>query len=181
MILDRIKDFQRRPYEAKAIELLQDVGQYPGLQPWKEHDVRFRLIRLPSYEAYSVWALHQSDGIYRVRRLEWDRLLDAQKPASAPTLFGADAELPRKSVQQLLIELSLIALPPFLPVSTIGLDGISHAVEFGDCWRSASLAWWGKPPRQWRALAEWYGQAVKLFEQFLPVSEARHPELSRGI
>jgi hypothetical protein len=184
MILERLKNGYRQPREIRAIELLQFAETYPGLAPWREHDTRVRFVRLPSFKPYSVWALQRGDKLAQVRRVEWDHVTDAQMrdsfPDAAPTTFGADAQLPAAATDELLEELAGIQLPPFLPVSTLGLDGISYAIVFGDSWRSATLSWWCEPPEEWQSLGRCYERAISLFERFLPASTARNPHLQTG-
>ena len=181
MILERLKDFYRRPRELKAIERLQRPESYPGLAPWRERDTRVSFVRLPAFQPYSVWVLQHRDQVCQVRRIEWDHAADYGvgdiTPESAPATFGADAQLPVAPVQALLSELAAVSLAPFLPVATLGLDGVSFAVLFGDAWRSACLSWWCEPPEEWQPLVGCYERAVALFERHLPVSTARSPHL----
>ena len=119
-----------------------------------------------------------------MRRVEWDHAADYglgdAVPESAPTTFGADAPLHVAPVQELLDELAAISLPPFLPVATLGLDGASFAVLFGDAWRSACLSWWCDPPEEWQPLVRCYERAIALFERHLPASTTRTPHFSTG-
>ena len=184
MILEWLRQCRRRPRELRAVEWLQHPETYPGLAPWCENDTRVRFVRLPSFEPYSVWVLQRRDNIAQVRRVEWDHLADAPLrdafPDAAPTTFAADAQLPVALADELLSELAAIHLPPFLPVSTLGLDGTSYAIEFGSSWRSAALSWWCEPPEEWQTLASFHERALALFERFLPVSTARSPQLQTG-
>jgi hypothetical protein len=184
MILEHLKDFYRRPREIKAIEFLQRPESCPGLSPWREQDTRVRFVRLPAFQPYSVWALQHDEEVTQVRRVEWDHVADRQVgdafPDSTPTVFGTDSPLPASAVNELFEELASISLHPFLPVSTFGIDGVSYAVAFGSSWRSACLSWWCKPPDQWQPLARCYERAISIFEQHLPISTARNPQLQTG-
>lgn len=184
MIFEQLQDFYRRPREIKALDLLRRPESYPGLAAWREHDTRVSFVRLPSFQPYSVWTLQHRNKVCQVRRIEWDHVADKQAvdavPESAPTTYGADAQLPVSAVQELLDEMARISLPPFLPVATLGIDGVSFAIYFGDFWRSACLSWWGEPPGEWQPLARCYERAVALFERHLPLSTAHNPQLQTG-
>ncbi len=67
-------------------------------------------------------------------------------------------------------ELQAIELPPFLTVSSIGIDGTLYGVEVGGHMRSARLAWWETPPKSWEPLQGWHGRTAALFDSMLPAA-----------
>src|SRR5260221_7141095 len=184
MIVEHLRRFYRRPREIWAIDLFESPETYPGLALWCEHDTRIRFFRMPSFQPHSVWVLQLKGKTAHVRRIEWDHVADAQLRdamlAAPPTTFGADAQLPFVAAKKLLDDLASISLPPFLPVATLGIDGTTFAIGFGNSWRSASLSWWGNPPEPWQPLALSYERAISLFEEFLPVSTLRNPQIDYG-
>jgi len=178
MILEQLLQYRQRPREVKATERLSHPEAYPGLAPWKEHETQVRFIELPSFRPYSVWTLQVQGTAARVRRIEWDHVTDVRLwdafPDAEPTTYGADAQLPFEDARQVLDELASIRMPPFLPVHTLGIDGVTCAIEFGNHWRSATLSWWGNPPDEWHQMVHSYRSAIMLFERFLPASTARN-------
>ncbi len=184
MLLERLRDFYRRPRELRAVELLRHPESYPGLAPWSELDTLVSFIRLPSFHPYSVWTFQRCGEDWRVRRIEWDHVADHRDadsvPESAPTTYGADAQLPASDSQQLLDNLTAIRLPPLNKRGAWGIDGVSYSVVFGNAWASACLSWWVEPPEGWQPLAQCYERAIDLFEHHLPVSTAGNPKLHAG-
>jgi len=120
----------------------------------------------------------------QVRRVEWDHVADAQLrdtlPDGPPTAYGADAELPLAAANRLLDDLAALSLPPFLPINTVGIDGVTFGIHFGNSWRSAKLSWWGDPPKAWQPMVTLYDDAITLFEKLLPVSTAQNPQMQYG-
>jgi hypothetical protein len=125
-----------------------------------------RLWRYPAFEAFRAWAaIGAKDGLF-LRRIVWDQRAGGLTPA----LYGAEAPLEKEVFGKLLAELRGIELPPFVEVSTIGIDGVSCGIETGSYMASASLAWWGTPPAAWAPLANWHAHAMAVFEGMLPLS-----------
>lgn len=176
MTLTDLERFCHSPRERKAIAFLEHPESYPGLAPWEESQTTVTFLRLPSFQPHSLWTLQHRENISQVRRIEWDHIADRELagalPDSDPITFGADAQLPAADAQQVLDELASISLPPFLPLNTFGLDGVSFAIKFGDSWRSAHLHWWSDPPAEWQPLACCFDRAVALFDTHLPASTA---------
>jgi hypothetical protein len=171
---ETLKWFHTQPWEARAIERLQHPESYPGLIEWPEREIILRLIRIPSFEPYSVWVLRRTGGSSWVRRIIWDRLTQPPfQAADGPMTYGTDGVIAETQVERLLDELHHLSLPPFpAPAKIIGLDGVSYGVEFGDHYCSTRLSWWSHYPEEWQPLVDWYDRAITLFEECLPHSTA---------
>jgi hypothetical protein len=76
----------------------------------------------------------------------------------------------------LAVELQEITLPAFIPVNTIGIDGVTRGVDVGSYMRSCSFAWWGDAPAQWQDLSAWHAKAVRHLQKFLPQSTVQLPD-----
>ena len=87
-----------------------------------------------------------------------------------PVVFGAEVKIPKRDVARLLAELEAIEIPPFVPVSTFGIDGVSFGIEYGQRIASASISWWGDPPEPWKVLAFWHARTLEAFQDLLPAS-----------
>lgn len=82
------------------------------------------------------------------------------QPLGGVAPWGADGFVPASEVDRLVAELERVALAPFAPVATSGIDGTTYGVERGDPWLSARLAWWERPPSAWERLASWHEHAI---------------------
>ncbi len=155
---------------SKATQFLDNPLQYPGLPEKKFPRVLLRIWRYPAFEPYCSWAVIEEKKQYFLRRIVWDQLSRVQSPD--PEMYGAETLIEKSIVDELMGQLQQIKLPAFIPVNTIGLDGVTNGVEVGDYTASARLSWWGEPPAEWAGLRLWHDKAVKVFEGLVPVCTA---------
>jgi hypothetical protein len=151
----------------KASELLEHPEAYPGLVERKFARVRLRLWRYPSFEPLRSWAVLQAKKALFLRRIVWDQ---GRTEGLKPTTYGSEVPLEKPVLDMLLAELQAVELPPFLPVSSIGLDGTTYGVEAGSYMLSARLTWWEAPPKAWEPLRDWHMRTAALFDSLLPLA-----------
>jgi hypothetical protein len=161
------------PDHELAVAYLANPDAFPGLPRPKGH-IKVKLLKIPAFHAYSVWALLEHEGSYRVRRIEWDH---GMKLAKLPGTYGSEAELDPSTATDLLNELATLSVPAMQSPPAFGLDGVSFALVIGSFWGSSEFSWWCEPPAGWSELAAWYDRAHDAFEAVLPVSTLRNPEL----
>ena len=158
----------------EAMALLESPAKYPGLPARDRSLVQLRVWRYPSFQPSSSWAVLRVAKSLFLRRITWDQ----RRPVIAePITYGSEVPLDAAAFETLLHRLQAIELPPFLPVSTVGIDGTSYGVEVGSFGLSARLSWWESPPDAWSPLEEWHASAVAQFEGLLPAST---PGLGHG-
>lgn len=131
------------------------------------------LLRVPSFEAYSVWALYKNDEDYRIRRIEWDPGMKLPQPGQ-PTLpkeaMGSEVGFDSVTGAALLGELGAMSVPVVQTPKRFGLDGVSYAIVTGSYLCSTELSWWQEPPDGWSELGDWFDRAVAAFDAVLPPS-----------
>jgi hypothetical protein len=183
MLLDKMKAYCRQPYEALALDRMKNAEKYPGLVAWDSHTIHVRLLSLPSFHPYTTWLVRRHDEYCEVRRVIWDRLVDIREllpgDRDEPTMFGADAVIPKDEAKPLLDELSQMTVPPFMSVPVMGIDGTTYSISSGDYWTSATLTWWCDPPPPWRDVAAWFHRATEIFDRYLPARTADIPPEQR--
>jgi len=158
----------------QAMALLESPAKYPGLPARDRSLVQLRIWRYPSFQPSSSWAVLRAAKALFLRRITWDH----RRPVIAePNTYGSEVPLDAAVFEGLLHRLQAIDLPPFLPVSTVGIDGTSYGVEVGSFGLSARLSWWESAPKAWSLLEEWHASAITQFEGLLPAST---PSLGRG-
>ena len=160
--------------EARALEILRRPETYPGLPALQRSDVVLRLTRFEGLGRYLVWVVAARANVYLVRRVIWDRPTDHRPGAIAPTTFGSDADAPAELLERHLAALRSIALPPFIPCDTVGIDGVNFGVEYGNYMRSAGLYWGSSVPEDWRLLGDWFSGCVETLEAVLPAHVGEH-------
>jgi hypothetical protein len=148
-------------------QILEHPELYPGLPQREYARVILRTWRYPSFEPYFSWAVVQAKGELFLRRVVWDQ---RRRDVPEPITFGSEVPLDSKEYSLLLDELQVIKVPPFLSVSTVGLDGTSYGVESGSYMLSARLAWWEAAPAAWAPLQQWHERAASAFESLLPLA-----------
>jgi hypothetical protein len=173
MILERLMFHHRDPDDALALAHLARPESFPGL-PRRNGFPKVKLLQFPSFEAYSVWALFENEGAYRVRRIEWDH---GMKLAKLPGAYGSEGELDASTAATLFSELATITVPALQAPTAFGTDGVTYGIVIGSPWYSSEFSWWCEPPAGWSELATWYDRALSTFEAVLPVSTLRNPEL----
>ncbi|RYD63265.1 MAG: hypothetical protein EOP83_12630 [Verrucomicrobiaceae bacterium] len=173
MILQHLMLQHRDPDSALAVAYFAAPDAFPGL-PRSKGQLKVKLLKVPSFEPYSAWALFEHEGSYRIRRIEWDH---GMKLAKMPGTYGSEAELDASTAAALLSELASITIPAVQASKAWGLDGVSYAIAIGSFWCSSEFSWWSEPPAGWSELAAWYDRALAAFESALPVSTLRNPEL----
>ncbi|MCL2310261.1 MAG: hypothetical protein FWC42_08335 [Proteobacteria bacterium] len=136
--------------------------------------MRLRLWRYPSFQPSASWAVLQADNALFLRRITWDH----RHPVIVePITYGCEVPLASDVFETVLRSLQAIKLPPFVPVSTIGIDGTSYGLEINSFALSARYNWWESPPEAWTQLEEWHGSTTAQFEDLLPAST---PSLRHG-
>lgn len=65
-------------------------------------------------------------------------------------------QLDKNVLDALQEKLRAIKLPAFIPVNTVGIDGVSNGLEVGSYMASARLSWWCNPPSEWVPLQSWH-------------------------
>ncbi len=151
----------------KIPDALEHPERYPGLAERKLPRVLLRIWCYPSFDPYRSWAAIQArEGLF-LRRIVWDQ---GRTGRLKPTTYGSEVPLEHSVFDELVADLQAIELPPFLAVSTIGLDGTSYGVETGSYMLSARLAWWQTPPEAWEPLRNWHARASALFDSLLPTA-----------
>lgn len=161
------------PDHELAVAYLANPDAFPGL-PRRRSNLKVKLLRIPSFEAYSAWALSEHEGSYRVRRIECDH---GMKLATLPGSYGSEAELDTSTATALLSELATMSVPVIQTRKAFGFDGTSYGIVTGDHRCNSEFSWWVKPPEGWSALAVWYDRALAAFEEALPISTLRNPAL----
>jgi hypothetical protein len=156
-----------RNHHDEAVRMLESPLGYPGLPDRSFARVLLRVWRYPSFQPYASWALIQARTEFFLRRITWDQ---RHPLADTPVTYGAEVEIDTSVHEPLLAGLRGIRLPPFIPASTVGIDGTTYGVEAGDYMRSARVAWWETPPAEWAGLGLWHAEAIARFEALLPAS-----------
>jgi hypothetical protein len=155
----------------KALALLEHPESYPGLPGHAGSRLLLRVWRYPSFTPYFAWAVIASRDVLFLRRVVWDQ---AARILPTPRTFGCEIPLQKGTFEPIMARLRTIQIPPFLPVPTIGLDGTSYGVEYGDFILSCKLTWWETPPVEWTPLQQWHTATTQLFESLLPTSTPAH-------
>ena len=171
MILANLMLHHREPSQALAVAYLAVPDEFPGLPSRKGQPV-VNLLRIPTFEAYSAWALFEFAGSFRVRRIEWEH---GMKLANPPGLYGSEAELDPATATSLLDDLAALSVPPAQKPGAYGFDGTSYAIIAGSDLCCAEFCWWEKPPEGWSELADWYHRALSTFDAVLPVNTLGNP------
>jgi hypothetical protein len=172
MILANLMLHHREPSQALAVAYLAEPDAFPGLPSRKGQPV-VKLLRIPTFEAYSAWALFEFEGAFHVRRIEWEH---GMKLANVPGLYGSEAELDPATATSLLSDLAALSVPPVQKPGAYGFDGVGYAIIAGDHWCCAEFCWWEKPPEKWSDLAGWYDRALAAFDAVLPVNTLGNQE-----
>jgi hypothetical protein len=161
-------------YYERALALLESPAQYPALPKRERSFVQLRVWRYPSFHPCSSWAVVRAGKNLFLRRVTWDQ---RHPPTPDPVTYGSEISLDATAYEAVLASLREVQLPPFITVSTIGLDGTRFGVELGGFGPSARLSWWETPPPEWSQLREWHAQTVAQFDGLLPAST---PSLGPG-
>ena len=156
--------------EERATQLLENPLLYPGLPQKKRPRVLLRLWHYPAFEPHASWVIIEDDTKYFLRRVVWDQRVDIVSPE--PQTYATEAPINKCVLDELMNKLQGIELPPFIPVDTVGIDGVRNGLEFGSYMASARLSWWCDPPPQWAPLQSWHNDAIDVLEQLLPSSAA---------
>jgi len=154
--------------EQKAIEILTHPENYPGLHKVDRGSIKLQIWQYPAFGVYSSWILYKANRSFGIRRVEWNRFTKAFP--LEPITYGSDAILPTIDANSILSKLTAIKLSPFIPVSTIGLDGVIYGIQFESRHILVQLRWWWNLPEEWSSLREWFQEAVDMFEYYLPAS-----------
>lgn len=148
-----------------AEQLLESPLDYPGLATRKFARVLLRVWTYPAFDPYCSWAIVATKTEYFLRRVTWDQRVMSP---SSPVTYGAEVPIDRTFAESVEQALQAIQLPAFIPVNTIGLDGVSNGVEVGSYMASATFRWWCEPPELWHALSTWHSNTIRSFEALLP-------------
>jgi len=63
-------------------------------------------------------------------------------------------ELDPEWIQGTLTRLCSLTLPLFVKSHSIGIDGVSYEVHYGDYMAGTKLIWWGDGPAEWLPLTD---------------------------
>ncbi len=154
--------------ERAALACLAAPETYPGLPPIERSAIILRLFRFEALGLYSVWAVADEMKGSAVRRIIWERPRDVGPGVIEPTIFGSHAPIASSLLEARLRALAAVVLPPFVPVSGIGLDGVHFGIERGSSLRQACLYWWCDPPHEWIGVQEWFDETTAMLEAALP-------------
>jgi hypothetical protein len=162
-----------KPDQELAVAYLANPDAFPGL-PSPKGLPKVKLLKIPTFEPYSAWALFAHEGSYRVRRIEWDR---GMKLGTLPGTYGSEADLDPSTANALLSEIAAMSVPAIQKPNKFGFDGTSYAIVTGEYLCSSEFSWWEEAPEGWGELAAWYDRALSAFEAVLPISTLRNAEL----
>jgi len=159
---------------ARAMVLLENPTKYPGLPAKKNALMRLRLWRYPSFQPSSSWAVLQVDEALFLRRITWDHRRPMTVPSNMataePVTYGCEAPIASAVFETVLHSFQAMKLPPFVPVSTCGIDGTSYGFEMSSFALSARFSWWESLPAAWSQLEEWHSSTIAQFEDLLPAN-----------
>jgi hypothetical protein len=164
----KLKHMNLQHRQESAERLLADPRSYPGLVSRSDAFIILRVWISPAFDPYCSWSVLMQKGKYFLRRVVWDqRKLEV---TSEPATFAAEVALKEEDWKPLVTELEQIELPAFVPVNTIGIDGVTYGVEVGGFMTSASFRWWCDPPERWKGLSMWHRKAMHELQKQLPPS-----------
>ena len=129
-----------------------------------------QVIEKPSFAPASSWEIFEqhprsAPTTHFCIRLRWRNDLDLEKfrnPVERlkhvrtlnPTIETHRMELNASFVSETCLMLSQIAVPAYAAEKTVGLDGTSYELAFGNSFSGARFYWWGNPSGHMKALAE---------------------------
>lgn len=186
----RLLEHYSREDQRRALQLLDDPSEYPGLPKVDRRKLFVQLYVLPSFEPMTSWSVYAvTHDTYRVRRVRWDQIADYQMKLArltqeSPTTYGAEIEVGGDEIRRNIDELSGLTLPMFNLSNSFGIDGVTFGIRrqtFGDF---AEFSWWCRPPAGCEAIAAWYHNFVAVLESNLPAhtslrrDDATHPYAS---
>ena len=153
----------------KALSLLRDPADYPSLRSLRNATLKLQLYVIPAFEPHITWSVYQLETKeYVVRRMRWDHNMDRNSEISGPTLYASDSNPEKRSIDDMLTQLSHLSFTPFEVREHIGLDGITYGVRYHNFMNFCEFCWWDKPPAGCEELALWYHQFIELLESTLP-------------
>jgi len=122
---------------------------------------------LPSFEdcrSYTILSARpdSSKPLVGVRRV-WRRRVDLAKfespvirlrygPKIQPTIDEEETALPRETVTSILERAAGARVPARIRERTIGTDGETYVLSFGDLFVSTRFKWWSHAPEGWESL-----------------------------
>lgn len=160
--------------EEQAYRLLEYPERYPGLLERREGDRKMLLFRYPSYAVNTSWSLFETNKVFWVRRIDWDRSKGLPSKETDPFTVGCETFCATELADDILSSLSSIKFCPLQQSDLIGIDGTFYGIRTGNYWLSCSLRWWDQPSNDWKPLAQWFGQSINRLEQILPQSTCRN-------
>lgn len=146
--------------EQKALQLLFQPENYPGLVKRKSSEMELLLWSNNSLGDFTSWSLFQAEPNYSCRRVRWNqrapyRLLE-------PETHAVEIILPKKIVESILIKFSEISFITHESSSGIMIDGI----EYGVIRKDKKINWnSGREAIYFMQLIEWYNSTVDLLEE----------------
>lgn len=133
----------------------------------------------PSFASVVGWQLYQRDPViyrrhpiennglprYVACRTEWVKDQDVHKFASpitnlqylnrlSPTMDFQMVETGPDWAQEIVKKLLAVSVPTFIKSNSIGLDGVSYELNWGNYMAGVKFQWWGDGPDEWRPITD---------------------------
>ncbi|MEL6465185.1 MAG: hypothetical protein AAFQ58_09475 [Pseudomonadota bacterium] len=109
---------------------------------------------------------HENDWfVRRITRSFGDGPLAHKVP---PKTYGAEARVPEKEAARILAAFEELSVVPLADQGKdLFIDGCEYEIQWGGIAAPPKISWWNEAPPEWRALRDWYSDAVALFEAYL--------------
>jgi hypothetical protein len=149
----------------------------------QEVETLFRILETPTFGAPKGWHICQSrpgtdQGVYFASVYVWEKIKDWERFDSPvkriasrvdvsqiqPTVKTNHIELDEDFIEGLLQRIRHLKLPITPERSTIGLDGVTYEILFGNYFCNSSFSWWAEAPGEWIELETLVKEVIQHIE-----------------
>jgi hypothetical protein len=160
---------------------------FPGPPSWKGLRVVLRMFRYVGTEqddpmssqtgplgTYTAWVVGRRGDAYVARRLFWDPR--PERNVTDPALSLAQVDLAADFGAR-MARLHALRLSAFVREPSGPGPGTTRGIEYGSFWSGSTFHWFLELPIEWRALGNWWTDAVEAIESALAADgHPRAPE-----
>ena len=160
-------DFDRHAHDCLRSSSV-DLEPYPA-------PALARGLVLPAFSQRTGYALYRTaDHAVVGVSLRWEYALNRERFAQSGAMDALDgleehvrsncAGVDPREVDQLSNALLAARIPAVPGPGSIGLDGVSYELEFGEWFHRARFHWWLQPPRGWKPLDTFFQGMIQLID-----------------
>ncbi|MHC4475297.1 MAG: hypothetical protein ACYTEL_06620 [Planctomycetota bacterium] len=141
-----------------------------------------RVWHYPAFAPYRAWTVYKDSagaerGEYKLVRVTWDQRRDLHRLHSdpmngssegfhaEPTITFNELTLPKSAVDTVLNRLRRERIDLFVETDSIGIDGETYGIDFGDYMSCTRVAWWCQGPKQWKRFTDLVVKLISILEQ----------------